>query len=134
MDERRRIAEVLLALRLSVLLVMLVWTLDKFVNPGHAAGVYANFYAIRGLGRRSRCWSTSGRQGARRAGAWPRCSTNWPRSTARSSRAKLNVDEGAQLAARFRIQTIPTLILFKDGSPRGRMVGAVPRQQLDRFV
>ncbi len=50
MDERRSIAEVLLALRLSVLLVMLVWTLDKFVNPAHAAGVYANFYAIRGLG------------------------------------------------------------------------------------
>ncbi len=50
MDERRRIAEVLLALRLSVLLVMLVWTLDKFVNPDHAAGVYANFYSVRGLG------------------------------------------------------------------------------------
>ena len=50
MDERRSIGEVLLALRLSVLLVMLVWTLDKFVNPGHAAGVYANFYSIRGLG------------------------------------------------------------------------------------
>ncbi len=48
--------------------------------------------------------------------------------------AKLNVDEAAHLAARFRIQTIPTVILFKDGSPRGRIVGAVPRQQLDRFV
>ncbi len=48
--------------------------------------------------------------------------------------AKLNVDEGPRLAARFRIQTIPTLILFKDGSPRGRMAGAVPRQELDRFV
>ncbi len=50
MDDRRRIAEVLLALRLSILLVMLVWTLDKFVNPAHAAGVYANFYFVRGIG------------------------------------------------------------------------------------
>jgi len=33
----------LLALRLGVFIVMLMWTLDKFVNPGHAAGIFANF-------------------------------------------------------------------------------------------
>jgi len=39
----------LLALRLTVFLVMFMWTLDKFVNPSHAAGVFANFYSIEGL-------------------------------------------------------------------------------------
>ncbi|KFZ31836.1 hypothetical protein IDSA_03895 [Pseudidiomarina salinarum] len=40
----------LFALRLGVFIVMLVWTLDKFVNPGHSAGVFENFYFISGLG------------------------------------------------------------------------------------
>lgn len=39
----------LLALRISVFAVMLMWTLDKFINPGHAAAVYQNFYFISGL-------------------------------------------------------------------------------------
>ena len=39
----------LLFLRLSVFLVMFMWTLDKFINPGHAAKVYASFYYIAGL-------------------------------------------------------------------------------------
>lgn len=46
-----RFAGPLLALRLSIFAVMLVWTLDKFVNPDHAARVYESFYAIGGLGR-----------------------------------------------------------------------------------
>jgi len=45
-----RVATALLALRLSVFLVMLMWTLDKFVNPAHAARVYEHFYWIGGLG------------------------------------------------------------------------------------
>ena len=39
----------LLFLRLTVFLVMSMWTLDKFINPAHAAGVYENFYSIGGL-------------------------------------------------------------------------------------
>jgi len=39
----------LLALRLSVFLVMLMWTLDKFINPSHAAAIFENFYFIPGL-------------------------------------------------------------------------------------
>lgn len=45
-----RLAVSLLALRLGVFVVMLVWTLDKFVNPAHAADVYAKFYGLGGLG------------------------------------------------------------------------------------
>ena len=36
-------------LRVTVFLVMAMWTLDKFVNPGHAAKVYEKFYFIPGL-------------------------------------------------------------------------------------
>jgi predicted membrane protein len=50
MNEQRRVSEALLALRLSILLVMLVWTLDKLLNPVHAARVCATFYRIGGLG------------------------------------------------------------------------------------
>lgn len=40
----------LLFLRASVLLVMLMWTVDKFVNPEHAARILDKFYAISGVG------------------------------------------------------------------------------------
>lgn len=39
----------LLLLRMTVFLVMFMWTIDKFINPGHAAKVYESFYHIAGL-------------------------------------------------------------------------------------
>jgi putative oxidoreductase len=45
-----RLPAALLALRLSVFLVMLVWTLDKMLTPEHAATVFEHFYGIHGLG------------------------------------------------------------------------------------
>lgn len=45
----RQLAIALLSLRLSVFLVMFVWTLDKFVNPDHAAAIFENFYQLGGL-------------------------------------------------------------------------------------
>lgn len=50
MDAARQVRLPLLLLRLSIFLVMLMWTLDKLVNPGHAAAVYANFYGLEGVG------------------------------------------------------------------------------------
>ena len=35
---------------------------------------------------------------------------------------KVNVDEAASLAAQFRVMSIPTLIVFKDGQPVEQMV------------
>lgn len=46
----QRLPVALLALRMGVFIVMLMWTLDKFVQPGHTAGVFANFYGLSGLG------------------------------------------------------------------------------------
>ena len=39
----------LLALRVGIFIVMFVWALDKFVNPGHTAAVFEGFYGISGL-------------------------------------------------------------------------------------
>ena len=44
--------------------------------------------------------------------------------------AKLNVDDNMGVARRFEVMSIPTLILFKDGAPRLRLVGAKGKGQL----
>jgi putative oxidoreductase len=50
LDHRNRVGIALLVLRVTVFLVMLIWTIDKFVRPAHAASVYEHFYLLRGLG------------------------------------------------------------------------------------
>jgi len=49
MNQANRLATSLLFLRLGVFLVMAMWTLDKFIRPDHAAGIFASFYGIEGL-------------------------------------------------------------------------------------
>ena len=44
--------------------------------------------------------------------------------------AKLNVDENLDIARRFEVLSIPTLILFKDGEVQHRIVGAKGKGQL----
>lgn len=44
--------------------------------------------------------------------------------------AKLNVDENPDIAARYQIFSIPTFIIFKDGKPDQRIVGAVGKAGL----
>ena len=44
--------------------------------------------------------------------------------------AKLNVDDAPQTAQQFQVMSIPTLILFKDGEPAKRLVGARGKGQL----
>lgn len=38
----------LFSLRLGVFIVMLMWTLDKFVNPAHSTRIFEHFYGISG--------------------------------------------------------------------------------------
>lgn len=40
--------------------------------------------------------------------------------------AKVNVDENPELAVKFRVQSIPLLVLLKDGREVSRVVGVVP--------
>jgi thioredoxin 1 len=44
--------------------------------------------------------------------------------------AKLNVDDNPDAARRFDVMSIPTLIVFQDGKPVKRMVGAKGKGQL----
>ena len=48
--------------------------------------------------------------------------------------AKLNVDENPRTREAFNVQGIPLLVLFKDGVERGRVVGAVPRSQIEAAI
>jgi thioredoxin 1 len=43
---------------------------------------------------------------------------------------KLNVDDNVKTAQRFEVMSIPTLILFKDGAPALRVVGAKSKTAL----
>jgi thioredoxin 1 len=44
--------------------------------------------------------------------------------------AKLNVDDNPDIARRFDVMSIPTMIVFQDGQPAKRMVGAKGKGQL----
>jgi len=52
--------------------------------------------------------------------------------------AKLNVDENPDLAMRYNVMSIPTLLVFKDGEVAKRLVGAKPKsallQELSEFL
>jgi len=43
---------------------------------------------------------------------------------------KLNTDENPDIASRYKIMGIPTIIFFKDGQKVDQVVGAVPKPQL----
>jgi thioredoxin 2 len=46
--------------------------------------------------------------------------------------AKLNVDENPQIASRYSIRSIPTMLLFKKGEMINSMVGALPKDEIER--
>lgn len=51
---------------------------------------------------------------------------------------KVDTDEMQELAGKFNIMSIPTIILFKDGQEVHRMIGAVPQEafleELKKFL
>jgi thioredoxin 1 len=47
---------------------------------------------------------------------------------------KLNVDEYPDIASKYKVFSIPTLIIFKNGKEIGRMVGAAPKSKLFQFI
>lgn len=49
MKTKDRVPLALFTLRISVFVVMLMWTLDKLVDPSHAARVFEKFYQITGF-------------------------------------------------------------------------------------
>jgi thioredoxin 1 len=47
---------------------------------------------------------------------------------------KLNVDEHPEVAARYGITSIPTLLVFRDGRVADQRIGAVPLEELRRML
>src|ERR687891_1724657 len=44
---------------------------------------------------------------------------------------KVNIDEEQELAQRYGVMSIPTMILFRDGAPAAAAVGALPKARLE---
>ena len=45
---------------------------------------------------------------------------------------KVNVDESPRVASTYGIQSIPTLLFFKDGKPMSQVVGLRPKEELKK--
>jgi len=43
---------------------------------------------------------------------------------------KANVDESAALAKQYKVMSIPTLIVFKDGKESARLIGYSPKEEI----
>lgn len=56
------------------------------------------------------------------------------RVAGRARLVKVNTDLSQALAGRFGIRSIPTLLLMKDGQEAGRLTGARPATELERWV
>ena len=46
--------------------------------------------------------------------------------------ARMNVDENPEVAARYGVLSLPTVILFASGEPRETVIGARPRSHFER--
>jgi thioredoxin 1 len=47
---------------------------------------------------------------------------------------KVNVDENQEIAVKYNIHSIPSLILFKNGKEIARTVGAAPKEAYQKFI
>jgi thioredoxin 1 len=47
---------------------------------------------------------------------------------------KVNTDEADTLALKYRVMSIPTLILFKNGEPAATSIGAKPKSEVLEFL
>ena len=47
---------------------------------------------------------------------------------------KVNVDDCPELAQKFGVMSIPTLILFKDGQPVDKRIGYMPKNELEQML
>ncbi len=47
---------------------------------------------------------------------------------------KVNIDEEQELSIRYGIQSIPAMVLFKDGEPASATIGARPKGQIEQLL
>jgi thioredoxin-like negative regulator of GroEL len=59
----------------------------------------------------------------------------WQRAYAgRLKVAKLNVDQNPVTASRYSVMSLPTLLFFRDGKVVDTAAGALPRQEIERYL
>jgi len=47
---------------------------------------------------------------------------------------KVNIDEEQELATRYGVMSIPTMILFRDGEPTAAVIGAQPKGAIEQAL
>lgn len=47
---------------------------------------------------------------------------------------KINIDEEMELAQKYGIMSIPTVVLFEGGQPKGTSVGYVPKASIEKML
>lgn len=46
---------------------------------------------------------------------------------------KINIDEQQELAQKYSVMSIPTLILFENGQPKDTSIGLVPKESIEKM-
>ncbi len=49
MDFEKKLSVSLFSMRVTIFIVMLMWTIDKLIRPEHASAVYEKFYGLSGV-------------------------------------------------------------------------------------
>lgn len=47
---------------------------------------------------------------------------------------KLNTDENPEIAGKYQVMSIPTILIFKNGQPVERLVGAMPKRKFKEVL
>lgn len=47
---------------------------------------------------------------------------------------KLDIDQYSEIAAQYSVMSVPTFLVFKDGEVKGRVIGTVPKEELQRLI
>ena len=47
---------------------------------------------------------------------------------------KINIDENQEMAAKFGIRSIPTMIIFNKGELKNQIVGSLPKGQIEKII
>lgn len=47
---------------------------------------------------------------------------------------KLNTDENPEIAGRYQVMSIPTIVFFKNGQPAEKLIGARPKRQFKEVI
>jgi thioredoxin 1 len=62
---------------------------------------------------------------------WKKSARSWP---VRSKIAKIDIMENTDIAAQMGVQSIPLMVLFKNGEAVARKLGAAPKSQLKAWL